>query len=353
MDHCYYTQRYLGAAHVVCSKKCKIPKEIPVVFHNGSTYDYHFIIKELAKEFKSKFECLGENTEKYITFSVPIEKEGDDGKPTVYKIKFIDSFMFVSTSLSSLADSLSDGLYNIKCKDCNSFLDYMNFSDDKLVYRCFGCKTNYNINFNNKLIDVFSNTYNFCSGAINKFILLLRKGFYLYEYMDILERLFEASLPDKDAFYSNLNMEGITDVDYRHAKNVLNKLNNNNLGDYHDLYVQSDTLLLADVFTNFRKVFFDIYELDAAHFLSAPGLAWQACLQKSNVELELISDVDMLLMIEKGIRGGITQGVCRYFQSNSKYMDKKYDKTKRSIYLQYYDANSLYAWAMTQKLPVH
>ena len=350
-DNCYYTGRYLGTAHVVCSKKCKI-KEIPVVFHNGSTYDYHFVIKELAKKFKGKFECLGENTEKYITFSVPIEKEGDDGKPIVYKIKFIGSFRFVSTSLSSLVDSLSGGLRNIKYKDCSSFLDYMNFYDDKLVYRCFDCKTNYNINFNNKLIDVFSNTYNFCGGDINKFILLLRKGVYPYEYMNSFERFFETSLPDKDAFYSNLNMEGITEIDYRHAKNTFNKFNNNNLGDYHDLHVQSDTLFFADVFTNFRKVYLYIYELDPAHFLSAPGLAWQACLKKLNVELELISDADMLLMIEKGFRGGITQPVCHYFQANNKYMDKKYDKTKKSTYLQYYDANSLYAWAVAQKLPV-
>ena len=104
---------------------------------------------------------MGENTEKYITFSVPIEKEGEDGKQIVYKMKFIDSFRFVSTSLSSLFDSLSDGPYNIKCKDCNSFLDYMNFYDNKLVYRCFDCEINDNINFNNKLIDVFSNAYNF------------------------------------------------------------------------------------------------------------------------------------------------------------------------------------------------
>ena len=110
-DHCYYTGRYVGAALVVCSKKCKTPKEIPVVFQNGSTYDYHFIIKELAKEFKGQFDCLGENTEKYITFSVPIEKEGDDGKPVVYKLTFIDSFRFISTSLSSLVDSLSDCLH--------------------------------------------------------------------------------------------------------------------------------------------------------------------------------------------------------------------------------------------------
>ena len=143
---------------------------------------------------------MGENTEKHFTFSVPIEKEGDDGKPIVYKIKFIDSFSLVSTSLSSLVDSLSNGLYNTKCKDCKSFLDYMDFYNDKLVYRCFDCKINYNINFNNKLIDVFSNTYNFCSGDINKFILLLRKGVCPYEYMDSFERLIETSLLNKMLF---------------------------------------------------------------------------------------------------------------------------------------------------------
>ena len=157
----------------------------------------------------------------------------------------------------------------------------------------------------------------FCSGDINKFILLLRKGVYTYEYMDSFERFFE-TLPIKDAFYSNLNMESIADSDYRHAKNVFNKFNNNNLGDYHDLYIQRDTLLLADLSANFRKACFDIFELGPAHFLSTSGLAWQACLKKSNIELELISDVDMLLMIEKGIRGGITQAVCSYFQSNNK-----------------------------------
>ena len=118
--HCYYTGRYLGATHVICSKKYKIPKEIPVVFHNGSTYQYHFIMKELAKEFKGKFECLGENTEKYITFSVPIEKEGDDGKTIVYKIKFIDRF--VSTSLPSLVDSLSDGYIILNTMIVTNFL---------------------------------------------------------------------------------------------------------------------------------------------------------------------------------------------------------------------------------------
>ena len=113
----------------------------------------------------------------------------------------------------------------------------------------------------------------------------------------------ETSLPDKESFYSNLNKEDITDVDHRHAKRVFKSLGNKNLGDYYDLYVQSDTLLLADVFENFRNMCIKVYELDPAHFLSAPGLAWQACLKKTEAELELITDPDMLLMVEKGIIG--------------------------------------------------
>ena len=116
----------------------------------------------------------------------------------------------------------------------------------------------------------------------------------------------------------------VTDVDYRHVKRVFNEvalksLNNKNLGDYHDLYVQSDTLLLADVFENFRNMFIEVYELDPVHFLSSPGLAWQACLKETNVKLELITDPDMLLMVEKGIRGGIRHAIHRYAKSNKKY----------------------------------
>ena len=139
--------------------------------------------------------------------------------------------------------------------------------------------------------------------------------------MDSWERFNETSLPDKEAFYSSLNMEDITDVDHRHAKRVFKSLNNKNIGDYHDLYVQSDTLLLADVFENFRNMQIKVYELNAAHFLSAPGLAWQACLKKTGVKLELLTDVDMLLMVEKGIRGGICHAIHRYAKANNKYMN--------------------------------
>ena len=131
----------------------KVPKEIPIVFHNGSTYDYHFIIKELVKEFKGNFDCLAENTEKYITFSVPIKKkiENKDLEIT-YKIKFIDSYRFMSSSLSKLVDSLSEGIHNNKCANCESWLDYVKTKNEKLLLKCFNCKTYYKKEFNKDLI---------------------------------------------------------------------------------------------------------------------------------------------------------------------------------------------------------
>ena len=124
------------------------------------------------------------------------------------------------------------------------------------------------------------------------------------------------------------------------------------IGDYHDLYVQCDTLLLADVFEKFIDTCIDVYGLDSSYFLSAPGLAWQACLKKTEVKLELITDYDMILMIEKGIRGGICQATHRYAKANNKYM-KNYDKSIESSFIEYLDANNLYGWAMSQKLPVN
>ena len=122
-------------------------------------------------------------------------------------------------------------------------------------------------------------------------------------------------------------MEDITDVDHRHTKRVFKNLNNKNLGDYHDLYVQSDTLLLADVFENFRNMCIKVYDLDPAHFLLAPGLAWKSRLKKTGVKLELLADVDMLLIVEKGIRGGICLAIHRYAKANNKYM-KNYDQNE-------------------------
>ena len=147
-------------------------------------------------------------------------------------------------------------------------------------------------------------------------------------------------------------MENIDDIDYRHGNNVFKIFKLENLGDYHDLYVQSDTLLLADVFENFRDMCIKEYELDPAHFLSLPGLAWQVCLKKTNIELELLTDYDMLLMVEERIRGGICHSIHRYAKANNKYM-KNYNNNEESSYIQYLDANNLYDWAMSKKLPVN
>ena len=217
-DHCYYTGKYRGAAHNICNLRYKVPKEIPVVFHNGSTYDYHFIIKELVKEFEGNFDCLGENTEKYITFSVPLKKKIENKILEItYKIKFIDSFRFMSSSLSKLVDNLSEGIHNNKCSDCKSNLDYMRITKNKkLLLKCFNCNIYYKKKINNDLIKKFKNTYSFCN-------------------MDSWERFNEKLLPSKKDFYSNLNMEDISDIDYRHANNVFKRFKLEILGDYHDL----------------------------------------------------------------------------------------------------------------------
>ena len=227
----------------------------------------------------------------------------------------------------------------------------MTTNNGQLIFRCFRCKKNYKKDFNKELIQRFGNIYEYFNGDLNKFILLLRKGVDPYEYMDSWERFNETSLPDKEAFYSNLNMKDITDVDCKHAKIVFKNLIDKNLGDYHDLYFQSDTLLLADVFENFRNMRIKVYELDLAHFLSAPGLAWQACLKKTEVKLELLTNADMLLMVEKGIRGGICHAMHRYAKTNNRYM-KNYNKDEEELFLEYLDANSLYGWAISEPLPV-
>ena len=173
--------------------------------------------------------------------------------------------------LSKLIDNLSEGIHNNTCVDCKSCLDFIKTKNEKLILKCFNCEQYYKKKFNKELIKRFASTYEFCNEYLNKFILLLRKGVYPYEYMDNWERFNETLLPSKESFYSNVNMENIEEIDYRHGNNVFKIFKLNNLGEYHDLYVQSDTLLLANVFDNFRNKCLEVYELDPAHFLSLPG----------------------------------------------------------------------------------
>ena len=138
--------------------------------------------------------------------------------------------------------------------------------------------------------------------------------------MDDWNRFKEIALPPKEAFYSKLSMSGVSHQDYEHSRRVWSKFGINNLGEYHDLYLRMDVILLANVFEAFRKVCLDNYGLDQAHFYTAPGLAWKACLKKPKIRLELLLDPDMLLMFKRGIRGEITQPIHRWAKANNPYM---------------------------------
>ena len=310
-DHCHYTGRFRGAAHNSCNLNYKKPKFIPVVFHNLSGYDSHLFIKNLGFT-DGTIDCIPNNEEKYISFTKNTvvgsytNKEGKDIS-IKHKIRFIDSFKFMSDSLENLVNNLPGDAFNI-LEEC--------YKGEKLS-------------------------------------LVKRKGVYPYEYMDSLERFKENKLPPKEAFYSRLTGEGISDEDLKHAEKVWKVFGMKTLQDYHDLYNVTDVLLLADVFENFRNVCMENYKLDPAHYFTAPGLAWDACLKITDVELELLSDIDMLLMIEKGIRGGVSMISNRYAKANNKYMGESFIDTMISTYIMYLDANNLYGWAMSKPLPTH
>ena len=179
----------------------------------------------------------------------------------------------------------------------------------------------------------------------------MRKSIYPYEYMLSWDKFQETQLPPKKAFYSNLNMSNISDDDYQHVQKAWSACSINNLGEYHDLYLHTDVILQANVFEAFGDTCLEHYKLDPAHFYTSPGLAGKACLKKTGVRLELLTDPDMLLMFERGIRGGITQVVHRYAKTNNEYISEKFNPKEESSYLQYLDMNNLYGWVMSQPLP--
>ena len=309
-DHCHFTGQYRGAAHNSCNLQCRKPMILPVIFHNLQGYDAHLFIKQLSG-LPGELNCIPSTEEKYISFSKKIKVDEYKSKRTgetvslCFEIRFIDSFKFLQTSLANLVG-------NLQLED---------FHNTKEIFK--------------------DNTH-----------LLTRKGVYPYDYVSSIEKLSETQLPPKDQFYSKLNDEDISDDDYHHAINVWSTFRCKTIKDYHDLYLKSDVLLLADVFENFRKTCLKHYNLDPAHYYTSPGLAWDACLKETGQELELLHDYDMLMMFEKGIRGGITHISKRYAEANNKYM-KDYNPDKPSKFIQYLDANNLYGWAMSQSLPTH
>ena len=194
----------------------------------------------------------------------------------------------MNSSLSVLTDNLSELKHNA-CNTCNEEIKHYKQNNKILIYKYKQCNKKIY-----KSIDLsikkFSNVYSICNNSISKFLLLLKKGIYPYEYMNNWNKFNETELPIKKEFYNKLNQENITSEDYIHAQKLWTIFNIKNLGEYHDLYVKSDTLLLADIFENFRSTCQKVYQLDPANFVSAPGLAWQACFKKTKVKLQLLTD---------------------------------------------------------------
>ena len=214
-DHCHYSGIYRGATNSLCNLRYKIPSYILVVFHNLSGYDAHMFIKELAN-CGSKISVIAKNKEDYITFSVNVEVDkyidkNGEVKSKEIELRFIDSCKFMSSSLDSLVNNLARG--------------------------------------NNRL-------FGFEDYNKSQYKLLIRKGIYSYEYMDDWNRFKETILPPKEAFYSKLTMAGVNKEDYEHTRRVLGEFGINNLGEYHDLYLCMDVILLATIFEAFRKSLF-------------------------------------------------------------------------------------------------
>ena len=307
-DHCHITGKFRGSAHQDCNLKLRIKPDnikIPVIFHNLRGYDSHFIMQqigEIAKKhaYKNKrgeechmnINCIPNNMEKYLAFML--------GNHLV----FLDSLQFMNSSLDNLIKNLPDEAFKYTKQEFEK----------------------------------------------EQFNLMKRKGIYPYDHMDSFDRFNETQLPEKQDFYSILNNEHISDEQYKHAQNVWNTFNLKTMGDYHDLYLKSDILLLADVFENFRKTCLQYYKLDPCHYFTSPGLSWDAMLKMTNIKLELITDIDMFQFIEKGMRGGTSYIANRHGEANNKYM-KTYNEKLPSKYIMYLDANNLYGWAMSQYLP--
>ncbi|KAF0707406.1 Uncharacterized protein FWK35_00031939, partial [Aphis craccivora] len=297
-DHDHLTGKFRQTLCSRCNLELQQPKFVPVFFHNLSNYDSHFIITELGYDTQT-INVIPNSEEKFISFSKHIS--------STFTVRFIDTFRFMASSLSSLAENLiTPGLKNFR-----------------------------------------ETAKHFVTGDMP---LVTRKGVYPYDYTDSWERLEDTRLPRKSSFYSTLTETGITEDDYEHAKEVWEHFDCKTLGDYSDLYLKIDVLLLADVFENFRDVCMRAYNLDATHYFIAPDLSFDAMLKFTGQKLQLLDGYDMLLMFENGKRDGLVQVSKRYGNANNN-KTPGYDKTKDKSWIIYQDCNYLYGWAMSQYMP--
>ncbi len=346
-DHDHLTGDYRGAAHNKCNLQYGFKNyKMPVIFHNLKGYDSHFIVRALNKKIK-KIRCIASSSEKFITFSVN-------------NLEFIDSMSFISTSLEKLTESLSGSglLHALQSKTGFEKLSkaqietlteiglYPKFSFNEIIAVLENkCLENINAKFSYFQSHFSELTY-------NQKLLLTQKGVYPYDYMNSFGKFRDNKFPTIDECFSKLNDEPMDEADYKRALDVWESFNIKNMGGYHDLYLKTDVLLLADVFENFRTHCLTSYKLDPTHYYTLPGFAWDAMLKMTGVKLDVFSEElsDMYLMVERGIRGGISVISNRHSQANNKYIPESYNPNLQSTFITYLDANNLYGWAMIQSL---
>ncbi|XP_066157591.1 uncharacterized protein [Euwallacea fornicatus] len=297
-DHDHFTGIFRGFAHSVCNLNFRKQFVVPIIFQNLSGYDSHFLIKLLCK--KGCLSVLPINKEKYISFTHHVT-END------IKFRYIDSYRFLGASLDELAKSMQPE--NLKLLK-SQFLDVTE----------------------------------------EKFKLLTCKGVFCYDYIDSIDKLDEKTLPSKEYFYNKLEDSHIDDEKYSHASKVWDSFNIQTLGEYSDLYLKTDVILLADIFEHFKLNCISTHNLDPSWYFTMPGYTWDCMLKYTKCKLELLHDIDQIMFIEKGIRGSVSVCSSRYSEANNKYMFD-YDPVKPSKYLLYLDVNNLYGKAMCEPLP--
>ena len=324
-DHDHITGEYRGAAHSKCNLLLRIEPyhtPIPVFFHNLKNYDAHHLMSAVGCTEEKKTIITDKD-------GVPIMKKDKDGKDTDKPVTVTDGS--ISAIVQNMEKLISFSWGQFRFVDSFAFLSS---SLGQLVTNT--PKQNLSI------------TRLYIKHCL--FNLITRKGVFPYEYMDSFDRFEETQLPPKEKFYSSLTNESISDPDYQHAQEVWATFNCKNLKDYHDVYLGSDVLLLADVFENFRKTAMATYGLDPAWYYTLPGYSWDCLLKLTNIELEQITEANMYLFIEKGLRGGISMVSHRHAIANNPQM-QNYNPEQPTSYLMYLDSNNLYGWAMSQPMP--
>ena len=299
-DHDHVLGMYRGPAHVECNLQYKINLQIPIVFHNLFRYDIHHFVNEICNNIPGRVLIIGKTDEKYLGFIKRI-------KGVLVKLTFKDSFNFLSFSLEKLAATLSSE----------------NFIHLKQSFK--GIET-------------------------DTLKLLMQKGVMFYDYITDVDVLKEKQLPKKEDFFNSLNKKHITNEEYNHAKKVWNTFNVQNIREYIYLYMKCDVLILVDIFENFRKICIQNFTLDPICYISLPSYCWDTCLYFTKVELELLTDLNQILFLESGLRGGRSQVSLRYGCANNKFIPN-YNKDLEDSYIIYFDVNNLYGGMLTLFLP--